>query len=165
MRKELRRGKVLIDWRQNNAAKTTICPFSLRGRPRPMVAAPRTWEELQEPGLKQLSYRQVLQRVEDGINPMEAFTAPPPRGRGRGRRAARARSDHGGGEHSDGEDEDGAGDPALATYRAKRDAQRTPEPFPRGEPPRRDQPIFVIQRHDRSEERRVGKECRPRWAP
>ena len=148
MRKELRRGKVLIDWSQNNAAKTTICPFSLRGRPRPMVAAPRTWEELQEPGLKQLSYRQVLKRVEDGINPMEVFAASPPRGRGRGRRASKARSAKGGGERSDGEDGDGAQDPALARYRAKRDTQRTPEPFPRGEPERSDKPIFVIQRHD-----------------
>src|SRR5699024_11857908 len=65
-RKELRRGKVLIDWSQNNAAKTTICPFSLRGRPRPMVAAPRPWGELQEPGLKALAYRRGANPVGGG---------------------------------------------------------------------------------------------------
>ena len=30
MRKELRRGKVLIDWSQNNPSKTTVAPYSLR---------------------------------------------------------------------------------------------------------------------------------------
>src|SRR5699024_2401982 len=73
MRKELRRGKVLIDWSQNNAAKTTICPYSLRGTPRPHVAAPRTWAELRDGGRTQLSFRQVLQRVEGGMNPLENF--------------------------------------------------------------------------------------------
>ena len=146
MRKELRRGKVLIDWSQNNAAKTTICPFSLRGRPRPMVAAPRSWEELQEPGLKQLSYRQVLQRVEEGFNPMAPFGLALPQGRGRGRRTSKSRAANRDGER--GEDGDGAGGPALARYRAKRDTRRTPEPFPSGEHPRSDKPIFVIQRHD-----------------
>ncbi|WP_432397633.1 non-homologous end-joining DNA ligase [Pseudarthrobacter sp. L19] len=40
MKKTLRTGKVLVDWSQNNAAKTTIVPYSLRGRLRPTVAAP-----------------------------------------------------------------------------------------------------------------------------
>ena len=33
MKKTLRKGKVLVDWSQNSAAKTTIVPYSLRGRP------------------------------------------------------------------------------------------------------------------------------------
>ncbi len=40
MKKSLRRGKVLVDWSQNNGHKTTICPYSLRGRLEPTVAAP-----------------------------------------------------------------------------------------------------------------------------
>ncbi|MDD9208217.1 non-homologous end-joining DNA ligase, partial [Georgenia sp. 10Sc9-8] len=40
MKKTLRRGKVLVDWSQNNANKTTIAPYSLRGRSHPTVAAP-----------------------------------------------------------------------------------------------------------------------------
>ena len=54
MLKTLRGGKVLLDWSQNNPAKTTICPYSLRGRARPWVAAPRTWAEIEAPELRQL---------------------------------------------------------------------------------------------------------------
>lgn len=48
MTKSLRPGKVFIDWSQNVAAKTTIAPYSLRGRDLPRVAAPRTWAEVEE---------------------------------------------------------------------------------------------------------------------
>jgi bifunctional non-homologous end joining protein LigD len=71
MAKTLRPGKVLLDWSQNNPAKTTICPYSLRGRARPTVAAPRTWDELSEPGLRQLEAAEVLQRV-DGLGDLAA---------------------------------------------------------------------------------------------
>lgn len=47
MTKALRPGKVFLDWSQNNGAKTTICPWSLRGRTRPQVALPRTWDEVE----------------------------------------------------------------------------------------------------------------------
>ena len=67
MTKTLRRGKVLLDWSQNNAAKTTICPYSPRGRERPTVAAPRDWAELEEPGkLRQLEFGEVVERAQDG---------------------------------------------------------------------------------------------------
>jgi len=57
-----RTGKVFIDWSQNNPAKTTLCPYSLRGRDRPWAAAPRTWSELSEPDLRQLLYSEVAER-------------------------------------------------------------------------------------------------------
>ena len=41
MTKSLRPGKVLIDWSQNNAAKTTVAPYSLRARPAAHVSARR----------------------------------------------------------------------------------------------------------------------------
>jgi bifunctional non-homologous end joining protein LigD len=63
MKKSLREGKVLVDWSQNNGAKTTVVPYSLRGRFEPTVAAPRTWRELASPNLRQLDYREVLKRV------------------------------------------------------------------------------------------------------
>lgn len=72
MKKTLRKGKVLVDWSQNNAAKTTIVPYSLRGRPTPMVAAPRTWEEIGSPGLRQLDYKAVIRRVQEGRDPFAA---------------------------------------------------------------------------------------------
>ena len=46
MTKTLRPGRVLLDWSQNHGAKTTVAPYSLRGRALPQVAAPQTWEEL-----------------------------------------------------------------------------------------------------------------------
>jgi bifunctional non-homologous end joining protein LigD len=63
MKKTLRDGKVLVDWSQNNGNKTTVAPYSLRGRMRPTVAAPRTWRELQSPGLRQLELDEVVKRV------------------------------------------------------------------------------------------------------
>ena len=75
MRKTLRSGRVLIDWSQNNGKKTTIAPYSLRGRPRPTVAAPRTWEELDDPGLRQLEADEVLERVASGADPLAVVTA------------------------------------------------------------------------------------------
>ncbi|MEU6149293.1 non-homologous end-joining DNA ligase [Actinosynnema sp. NPDC047251] len=41
-----RKGKVLIDWSQNNPAKTTVAPYSLRARPVPSVSTPVTWDEV-----------------------------------------------------------------------------------------------------------------------
>jgi bifunctional non-homologous end joining protein LigD len=47
MTKQVRSGKVFIDWSQNNAAKTTIAPYSLRGTSLPSVSTPLTWEEVE----------------------------------------------------------------------------------------------------------------------
>jgi bifunctional non-homologous end joining protein LigD len=46
MTKSLRTGKVLIDWSQNNGAKTTVAPYSLRARAHPTVSTPVTWDEV-----------------------------------------------------------------------------------------------------------------------
>jgi bifunctional non-homologous end joining protein LigD len=48
MRKDLRPGKVFIDWSQNDEYKTTICVYSLRARPQPTVSAPLTWDEVSD---------------------------------------------------------------------------------------------------------------------
>lgn len=47
MEKALRPGKVFVDWSQNNPAKTTIAPYSLRGREQPTVSTPVTWDEVE----------------------------------------------------------------------------------------------------------------------
>ena len=74
MKKTLRTGKVLVDWSQNSAAKTTIVPYSLRGRLRPTVAAPRTWRELSSPSLHQLDYQEVMKRVKSGKDPFAVIS-------------------------------------------------------------------------------------------
>jgi bifunctional non-homologous end joining protein LigD len=47
MKKELRAGKVLVDWSQNDEHKTTISVYSLRARERPTVSTPLQWEEVE----------------------------------------------------------------------------------------------------------------------
>lgn len=73
MSKAARPGKVFIDWSQNNGSKTTIAPYSLRGRAEPTVAAPRTWEELDDPGLRHLLFHEILERTGD---PLAAIDRP-----------------------------------------------------------------------------------------
>lgn len=64
MKRSIRSGKVFLDWSQNHSAKTTVAPYSLRGRTEPWVAAPRTWEELGDGGLTQLHWDEVLKRLD-----------------------------------------------------------------------------------------------------
>jgi bifunctional non-homologous end joining protein LigD len=80
MSKALRPRKVLLDWSQNHHAKTTICPYSLRGRDQPNAAAPRTWDEIEDPGsLRQLSFQDVLERMDDLAPVTAALLEPGPR--------------------------------------------------------------------------------------
>jgi bifunctional non-homologous end joining protein LigD len=138
MRKADRAGKVFLDWSQNNGNKTTITPYSLRGRTRPMVAAPRTWEELADPGLRHLELADVLARVAelgDLIAPLD------PDAPGVGPAATT---------HSSGAATDAAsriGEDRLSTYRSMRDPARTPEPVPASAPVPSDGRSFVIQEH------------------
>ncbi|HZL49237.1 MAG TPA: DNA ligase D [Solirubrobacteraceae bacterium] len=48
MTKDLRPGKVLIDWSQNDEHKTTVCVYSLRARERPTISTPLLWEEVEK---------------------------------------------------------------------------------------------------------------------
>jgi bifunctional non-homologous end joining protein LigD len=68
MTKSKRSGKVFLDWSQNAGSKTTISPYSLRGRERPTVATPVTWDEVEQgaedpDGLEQFRLDEVLARV------------------------------------------------------------------------------------------------------
>jgi bifunctional non-homologous end joining protein LigD len=47
MKKDLRGGKVLVDWSQNNSAKTTVAVYSLRARETPTASTPISWEEVE----------------------------------------------------------------------------------------------------------------------
>ena len=46
-KRELRRGRVLVDWSQNDAAKTTVAVYSLRARERPWASTPLEWDEVE----------------------------------------------------------------------------------------------------------------------
>jgi bifunctional non-homologous end joining protein LigD len=108
---------VFVDWSQNNGSKTTIAPYSLRGREHPTVAAPRTWEELEDPAVTQLRYDEVLARVaRDGdlLAPLDADAPVADR---------------------------------LTKYRSMRDQSKTPEPVPHAKPGAGQGNTFVIQEH------------------
>jgi bifunctional non-homologous end joining protein LigD len=68
MTKSLRPGKIFLDWSQNVAAKTTVCPYSMRGKETPTVAAPRSWDEVEAGAagkkFEQLMFDEVLDRLE-----------------------------------------------------------------------------------------------------
>jgi bifunctional non-homologous end joining protein LigD len=70
MSKALRKGKIFVDWSQNDEHKTTICVYSLRAREQPTVSTPVTWEEVQttskKKGARRLVFRceETLKRVE-----------------------------------------------------------------------------------------------------
>ncbi len=46
--KTLRRGKVLVDWSQNDDHKTTVCVYSLRAKSHPTVSTPLEWHEVED---------------------------------------------------------------------------------------------------------------------
>ncbi|MQB01082.1 MAG: ATP-dependent DNA ligase [Actinobacteria bacterium] len=70
MKKELRKGKVLIDWSQNDDHKTTVAVYSLRARPAPTVSTPVQWKEVRkavrddDPDLLSFTWDEVLTRLD-----------------------------------------------------------------------------------------------------
>ncbi|MGO4689986.1 ATP-dependent DNA ligase [Glaciibacter sp. 2TAF33] len=139
MKKSLRPGKVLVDWSQNNANKTTITPYSLRGRLRPTVAVPRTWRELASKDLEQLDYEQVMKRMrrrEDPLGGLAAGHLDPDATHGT--------------TTGDGAKSGSHGHDRLAVYRSKRDGAKTPEPVPTGPAAASAGVSFVIQEHHAS---------------
>jgi bifunctional non-homologous end joining protein LigD len=67
MKRELRTGKVLVDWSQNNSAKTTVAVYSLRARSAPTVSTPVAWAEVEQcsdPADLRFTSADVLARVD-----------------------------------------------------------------------------------------------------
>ena len=70
-KKELRKGKVLVDWSQNDFSKTTVAVYSLRCRDRPWASTPLTWDEISDladggdPESVRFEASQVLKRVDE----------------------------------------------------------------------------------------------------
>ena len=64
MTKSLRKGKVLVDWGQNDRHKTTVCVYSLRANERPTVSMPLAWDELDDPSALAFEWEDALERVE-----------------------------------------------------------------------------------------------------
>ncbi len=158
MKRSIREGKVFVDWSQNSGAKTTVAPYSLRGRAEPWVAAPRSWEELGDGGLTHLHWEEVLGRLDSVGDLLEGLEGPAKKGAAKKTSASREKKSGGSKKSSssdDGDPERGGSDSggaestraaaeegcdaaptsedavvtSLAEYRRKRDRRRTPEPF------------------------------------
>jgi bifunctional non-homologous end joining protein LigD len=138
MKKSLRDGKVLVDWSQNSSAKTTIVPYSLRGRDHPTAAAPRTWDEIESPGLAQLDYSEVLSRVDAHGDLLEALSS------------AHLKSLEPTPAHLDSFTSTPDAADRLTKYRSMRDGEKTPEPVPQTAAAPSDGRSFVIQEHHAS---------------
>ncbi|MGX1769009.1 ATP-dependent DNA ligase [Dietzia sp. NPDC055343] len=174
MKRSIRSGKVFVDWSQNSGAKTTVAPYSLRGRAEPWVAAPRSWEELGDGGLEHLHWDEVLRRVDsqgdllEGLEAGAAGKSAKKSARGKKsagkKKTASSSSDDDDPHRTDTPGTRAATDPgcdagptsddavvtSLDEYRRKRDRRRTPEPFEGEVDTDRneiDGPIFVIQEH------------------
>nr|WP_300144072.1 ATP-dependent DNA ligase [Propionicimonas sp.] len=130
MRRADRPGKVFLDWSQNNGNKTTITPYSLRGRTHPTVAAPRTWDELADPDLRHLEFHEVLARLADQGDLMAPLADPEPLVELVETPSAT----------TDSADK-------LRKYRSMRDPAKTPEPVPAHPPEASDGRSFVVQEH------------------
>ncbi|MEV2218952.1 ATP-dependent DNA ligase [Nocardia vinacea] len=118
MAKSARGGKVFLDWSQNNPSKTTIAPYSLRGRTEPNAAAPRTWAELESrKKLRHLRFDEVLARWRDDGDLLAEL------------------------------DPTSSNSDALTKYRSMRDASATPEPVPSETPTPGANDRFVVQEH------------------
>ncbi|MEV6428020.1 ATP-dependent DNA ligase [Nocardia sp. NPDC051463] len=118
MAKAVRTGKVFVDWSQNNPAKTTIAPYSLRGRAHPNAAAPRSWSEIENrKKLRHLRFDEVLARWRDDGDLLAGLDPP------------LSNTD------------------ALTKYRSMRDPARTPEPVPAAVSTSGTGDRFVVQEH------------------
>jgi bifunctional non-homologous end joining protein LigD len=74
MDKRLRRGKVFVDWSQNNRHKTTVAPYSLRAAAEPYVSTPVTWDEIESDADLEFGPDEVLERVERDGNLLAPMT-------------------------------------------------------------------------------------------
>jgi bifunctional non-homologous end joining protein LigD len=134
MSKIRRRGRVLIDWSQNSASKTTVAVYSVRGKhDEPFVSMPVTWAELKGRGASRLFFGpkeavKRMRRLGDVFAPVLKLRQSLPR---------------------DFTSKAAGTESQLARYREKRDFSKTSEPPPGPSGPRAGSKgmRFVIQKH------------------
>lgn len=148
MKKELRRGKVLVDWSQNSETKTTVCVYSLRAKERPYVSAPLEWADVEsclktnDPSRVFLEANEILKRVEragDLFAPVLTLKQSLKRVLAGFRSKTSLKA-------ADPKANGAKGDSLMSAYHAKRDFSKTTEPS--GEIRRSGKKLlFVIQKH------------------
>lgn len=163
MAKELRGGKVFIDWSQNSETKTTVAVYSLRAKhEEPFVSFPIDWDRLERAVKKEdrevflVTPDKAVRRLEkegdlfgEVLKLKQKFPAPKKieaalTGIEKTKRRLKAGRSAKSGLKS-GKRLKGVGDRSIKAYRAKRDFTQTPEPVAKVE--RNGSQIFVIQKH------------------
>ena len=158
MAKELRKGKVFIDWSQNSDFKTTVCVYSLRAkRETPYVSMPFTWEELEHACKKQdssmlyLEPEQALKRLQklgDLFEPVLKLKQKLPVRFEKLLQNVKLPELQETPEEAVKPRLRGLGDHSLGAYQAKRDFRKTPEPPARkAKSKAAKEQLFVIQKH------------------
>lgn len=166
MSKLLRRGRVMIDWSQNSASKTTVSVYSMRGkRDEPFISMPLAWDELKRLCRKgdrealDFTPGEALQRLRskgDLFAPVLTLKQSLPRAfaalgaKEEGPPAPKSQSSGAAGRRKGRRVASDAPPAGLETYAAKRDFSKTAEPAPSraGRRIRRAKtPRFVIQKH------------------
>ena len=144
MQKELRVGKVFVDWSQNDEHKTTVCVYSLRATERPSVSTPVSWEEIgaatrkRDPANLFFESQEVLDRVnkygdlfepvltvQQHLPSLESLSAATPAKATKLYRRGRQ--------------------PNLEAYQGKRKFASTSEP--QGTQQHEEEAVFVVQKH------------------
>ncbi len=134
MKRDLRAGKVFVDWSQNDPHKTTVSVYSLRAEPTATVSTPVTWKEVEtalrkrSAALLRFDAPAVLRRIAkhgDLFAPVATLKQKLPSG-------TADSIDHNSG---------------LAEYRRKRDFSATPEPKPKTKAPANEHPTYMIHKH------------------
>jgi bifunctional non-homologous end joining protein LigD len=161
MAKELRKGKVFVDWSQNSDFKTTVCVYSLRAkRETPYVSMPFTWDELERACKKQdssglfLEAGAALERMEkmgDLFEPVLKLKQKLPAKFEKLLGNVKLPELQGAEEEPKKPRLRGVGDRSLKAYEAKRDFRRTKEPAPKKARSKDGkEPLFVVQKHHAS---------------
>jgi bifunctional non-homologous end joining protein LigD len=141
IKKELRRGKVLLDIYRNRSSQTIVAAYSVRGLPGAPVSTPLHWQELEVlESPREFNLHTVPQRLEENGDPWEAIgayataihtervAAKPPRKL----KAARTYKTP----------------KQLEDYSRKRSFEKTPEPVSTGTAGKEN--VFVVHRHHAS---------------
>jgi bifunctional non-homologous end joining protein LigD len=160
MAKDLRGGKVFIDWSQNTDTKTTVSVYSLRAKhAEPFVSFPIDWDHLEravkkgDRGIFLVTPGEALKRLEkEGDLFADVLTLKQKMPSAKKIEAAldSAAAKPSGKKVKKAPLLKGVGDRSIKAYNAKRDFTQTPEPS--SSKLKRDgkQEIFVIQKHDAS---------------
>jgi bifunctional non-homologous end joining protein LigD len=155
MAKELRGGKVFIDWSQNSEHKTTVCVYSLRAkREEPFVSFPIEWSALERALKKRdldaflVTPEEALKRLEeDGELFREVLSVKQKLPTAKAMDAALKRIKSETPHVISYKKMKGVGDRTLKAYKAKRDFTRTPEPDAKPASNGKRKNVFVIQKH------------------